>query len=209
VIVSIVLAAGASRRMGRPKMLLPVGGGTMLAAAVQPHLDAGVDRVVVVVGDHADEVTAQAGLGCDPRVRMVVNAEWAEGMSSSIRRGLAEAGDADAVLLALGDEPGLTAERIQRLIRAWRPGVPLVAPVHDGRAGHPVLFDRAVFGELAALTGDVGAREVVRRHWAAAATIEAEPLADLDTEAEYQAFRRGRLEARRAGLSVPRPKREV
>jgi molybdenum cofactor cytidylyltransferase len=210
-IVSIVLAAGGSRRMGRPKMLLPLGGGTVLAAAVQPHLDAGIDRVVVVVGDRADEVVANAGIADDddPRLRVVVNGAWAEGMASSIRRGLAEAADADAVLVALGDEPGVTADRIRRLIRAWRPGVPLVAPVHDGRAGHPVLFDRALFPDLAALTGDVGAREVVRRHWSAAATIPAEPLADLDTEADYRAFRDGREGAARAGLEVPRKQREV
>jgi CTP:molybdopterin cytidylyltransferase MocA len=208
-IVSIVLAAGSSTRMGRPKMLLPLGDRTVLAAAVQPHLDAGVDRVVVVLGDRSGEVIAKAGIAADPRLRVIVNAEWAQGMSSSIRRGLAEAADADAALIALGDEPGLAAERIRRLIRAWRPGVPVVVPVQDGRAGHPVLFDRGLFGELAALTGDVGARELVRRHWDAATTIEAAPLADLDTEADYRAFRDGRLEAARAGLEVPRTDREV
>ncbi|HEV8253709.1 MAG TPA: NTP transferase domain-containing protein [Vicinamibacteria bacterium] len=207
--MSVVLAAGGSTRMGRPKMVLPLGDRTVLAAAVQPHLDAGVGRVVVVLGDRSAEVMAKAGITADPRLRAVVNAEWAEGMSSSIRRGLAEAADAEAVLIALGDEPGLAAERIRRLIGAWRPGVPLVVPVQEGRAGHPVLFDRRLFGELAALTGDVGAREVVRRHWGAAATIEAGPLADLDTEADYRAFRDGRLEAARAGLEVPRTEREV
>jgi molybdenum cofactor cytidylyltransferase len=190
-IASVVLAAGASTRMGRPKMLLSFGAGTVLSAAVAPHLDAGVQRVVVVLGDRADEVLSHARLPSDPRLTVVVNKDWAEGMGASIRRGLAECVEAEAVLLALGDQPGVDAARVKALLSAWTPAIPLVVPVHDDRASHPVLFARSLFDELRALRGDVGAREVVRRHWAEAVRVSAPPLADIDTEEDYRTARAG------------------
>jgi len=199
---SIILAAGGSTRMGRPKMLLPFADGTVLSAAVAPHLEAGVPRVVVVLGDRADDVRAQGGLASDPRLRVVVNDAWAEGMASSIRRGLAVCQDADAVLIALGDQPGVDAARVQALLSAWAPGIPLGVPVHEDRASHPVLYARSVFGELAALRGDTGAREVVRRLWKEAARVSAPPLADIDTEEDYRTARAGGPPRPGEGLKV-------
>jgi molybdenum cofactor cytidylyltransferase len=187
-IVSIILAAGASKRMGRPKMLLPYRAGTVLSSAVAPHLEAGVGRVIVVLGDRAEKVRSATGLLADPRLITVVNLDWAEGMASSIRRGLEECGEANAVLLALGDQPDVDAARVKALLSAWAPGVPLVVPVHGDRASHPVLFARTLFDELRALRGDVGARDVVRRHWAEAARVSMPPLADVDTEEDYRAL---------------------
>jgi len=201
-VASVILAAGASTRMGRPKMLLPVGGGTLLAAAVAPHLAAGVGRVIVVLGNEAEAVRRGAGLPADPRMRLVVNEEWSEGMASSLRRGMRECGSAGAALVALGDEPGVTAERVRRIVDAWGPGVALVVPVHGDRASHPVLFDRRLWAELESLAGDVGAREVVQRHGAEAVRVECEPLPDLDTPADYEDHRRGRSERGRRGLKL-------
>lgn len=201
-ITSIVLAAGGSTRMGRPKMLLPFGARTVLSTAVAPHLEAGVPRVVVVLGDRADDVRSRAGLPCDPRLGVIVNEDWAEGMASSIRRGLAACGEAAAILIALGDQPGVDAARIEALLSAWAPGIPLVVPVHEDRASHPVLFARSLFDELAALRGDVGAREVVRRHWAKAARVSAPALADLDTEEDYRTARAGGPPRPGEGLKV-------
>jgi molybdenum cofactor cytidylyltransferase len=201
-VASVILAAGASTRMGRPKMLLPVGGSTLLAAAVAPHLEAGVGRVIVVLGSEAEAVGRSAGLPEDPRMRIVVNEGWSEGMASSLRRGLGECGSAAAALVALGDEPGVTAERVRRIVGAWEPGVPLVVPVHGGRASHPVLFDRRLWSELESIAGDVGAREVVRRHGAEAVRVECAPLADLDTPGDYQDHLRGRSGRGRRGLKL-------
>lgn len=210
-IAALVLAAGGSRRMGRPKMLLPLPGGTVLATVVSRLLAAPVDRIVVIVGHEAAAVRAGAGLPDDARVMVLDNPDWNEGLSSSLRRGLLACPEADALVVALGDQPGVDAEVLRRLVEAWRQGARLAVPVQgrsgDGsasRAGHPVLFDRSLRGELLALTGDVGAREVLHRHWDEAARIDAPGLPDLDTEEDYRAFLEGRTAAGPQGLELPR-----
>ncbi len=210
-IAALVLAAGGSRRMGRPKMLLPLPGGTVLATVVSRLLAAPVDRIVVIVGHEAAAVRAGAGLPDDARVMVLDNPDWNEGLSSSLRRGLLACPEADALVVALGDQPGVDAEVVRRLVEAWRQGARLAVPVQgrsgDGsasRAGHPVLFDRSLRGELLALTGDVGAREVLHRHWDEAARIDAPGLPDLDTEEDYRAFLEGRTAAGPQGLELPR-----
>ena len=185
-VAGIVLAAGASSRMGRPKMLLALGGGTLLHSVTRALLDGGLGRVVVVLGHQADLIRREAGLPEDERLEVVVNEGWPSGMASSLRRGLEACADAEAALVALGDQPGVTAERVRRIVSAWRPGVSLVLPVHGGRAGHPVLFGKRLWPELQDLEGDVGGREVVRRHLAEAVQVPAEPLADLDTEEDLR-----------------------
>jgi molybdenum cofactor cytidylyltransferase len=187
-IAGIVLAAGGSTRMGRPKMLLPAGGGTLLSAAVAPLLEAGLDRVVVVLGDRAEEVRGGARLPADPRIVLVVCPEWRAGMASSLKRGLEACAGADAVVVALGDQPGVTAERVRKVMAASAAGRDLVVPVHRGIPAHPVLFGRSLFSEIEALTGDVGAREVIRRHEDEAVQIEVEVLPDIDTEEDYRRF---------------------
>jgi len=187
-IAGIVLAAGGSTRMGRPKMLLPVGVGTLLSAAVAPLLGAGLDRVVVVLGDRVQEVRRGARLPDDPRIVLVVCPDWRAGMASSLKSGLEACADADAVVVALGDQPGVTADRVRMVTAAFGPGRDLVVPVHLGIPAHPVLFGRSLFSELEALSGDVGAREVVWRHEGEAVRIEIEPLPDIDTEEDYQRF---------------------
>lgn len=175
--------------MGRPKLLLPLpGGGTVLARTVAPHLEAGLPRVLVVLGWDAARVQAAASLPNDPRLRVIVNEAWEEGMASSLRCGIEACGGAEAVLVALGDEPGVTVGRLQGLLAAWSSRTPLVVPVHTGRPSRPVLFSRSLFPELLCLTGDEGGRQVVRRHWSQAVQVEAEPLLDLDTPADYQAL---------------------
>lgn len=185
-VAGIVLAAGSSSRMGRPKMLLPLGGVTLLSRVAQALLDGGLTRVIVVLGHEADVVRRQAGLPQVERLEVVVNDEWPSGMASSLRTGLDACADAEAALIALGDQPGMTAERVRRIVGAWQPGGSLVLPVHGGRAGHPVLFGRRLWPELRALQGDVGGREVVRRHLTEAVQVPAEPLADLDTEEDLR-----------------------
>ena len=189
---SVILAAGGATRMGRPKMLLRLPRGTTaLAAAVLPHLEAGVHRVVVVLGSCAEEVRREAGLADDPRLMLVVNSGWEEGMASSLRHGIAACEGASAVLVALGDQVGVDAARVRRIIETWSPGCPLVVPVHGEHASHPVLFARELWPELLHLEGDVGARAVVTRHWAEARLVGVEPLWDLDRQEDYEALLRG------------------
>jgi len=187
-IAGVVLAAGGSTRMGRPKMLLPVRGGTLLSAVVVPLLEAGLDRVVVVLGDRAEEVGRGARLPADPRLVLTVCADWRAGMALSLKRGLESCSDADAIVVALGDQPGVTSERVRMITSAFGPGRDLVVPFHRGVPAHPVLFGRFLFPELEALSGDVGAREVIRRHEGEAVRLEVEALPDVDTEDDYRRF---------------------
>ena len=194
-IAGIVLAAGGSTRMGKPKMPLPWRGGTVLSASVAPLLESPLDRVVVVLGAEGERVRREAELPEDPRLHVVVNPAWSDGMASSLRRGLEECADADAALITLGDQPEMTADRVTSVLDAFGPGVRLVVPVTGSVPTHPVLFARDLFSELRSLTGDVGAREVVRRHEGEAVWIAAEPLADVDTEEDYRRILGGRGQA--------------
>ncbi len=191
----VVLAAGASRRLGRNKLLLPLRGGSLLSAAVSRLLAAPLDRVVVVLGHEAEQVRLRAGLPDDPRLVFVVNPDWSEGMASSLRCGVTACADAEAVVIALGDQPDADPEMVARLVAAFRAGAPLAFPVHPEasaprgtRSGHPVLFGRELFRELAKLRGDQGARELVALHFETAAKVLAAPLRDVDTEDDYRAL---------------------
>ena len=187
-IAGIVLAAGASTRMGRPKQLLPVGHETLLAAALRPLLESSLDEVIVVLGAHAEEIRSGAGLTSDPRLRLVTNEAWSEGMASSLRLGIAGCGRAQGALVALGDQPGIQSALVERLIAELRAGAPLVVPVHEGRVEHPVAFSRELFSELLLLSGDVGGRDIVRKYWPRAVKLESPALPDVDTEADYRAL---------------------
>jgi CTP:molybdopterin cytidylyltransferase MocA len=201
-VAGIVLAAGASTRMGRPKMLLPVAGGTLLSTVTRALLEGGLSQVVVVLGHEADRIRREAGLPEDRRLEVVINDQWPSGMASSLRRGLDACDAAEAVLVALGDQPRMTSDRVRRIVAAWSPGVNLVLPTHDGRAGHPVLFARPLWPELRALQGDTGGREVVKRHVSSAIQVSEAPLADLDTEDDLRRYEAGTLPAD-IGLEVP------
>jgi nicotine blue oxidoreductase len=208
-VAGVVLAAGASRRMGRSKLLLPFGEGTIVSASVSPLVQAGLEPIVVVVGADPTGFRGRARLPDDPRLRIVQNPAWREGLSSSLKTGLAAVGEAAAVVVALGDQPGNTAERVLRLVAAFRAGAALAIPAHQGRAGHPVLLARKLWGELDRITGDMGAREVVLRHWSEAAVIESPPLRDIDTPGDYEELLSGREPSAREGLEVPKPPRAV
>ncbi len=191
-IAGIVLAAGRSSRMRRQKLLLPYGGGTVLSASVLAMLQPEVARVLVVLGHEAETVRARARLPADPRVEIVVNPAWAEGLSSSLRWGIGSCGEADAAAVALGDEPGLPADTVRRVLSAWRPGRSLVVPRSGGRSGHPVVIARALWPEVLALRGDVGARSLIRAREGEVLFVDAALAKDVDTEADYRALVAGR-----------------
>ena len=197
-IAAVLLAAGAGTRFDGPthKLLAPWGTGSVFGAALASAASAGLDEVIVVLGAHAAQVRAEAGLPDDPRLKVLDHPGWAEGQASSLRAGLAACGEPDAVLICLGDLHGLDAARVCRVIAAWH-GEPLVVPQAAGRPTHPVLVARPLLDELLALRGDVGARQVVERHRSSAAVIEEPPLLDLDTPEEHQALLADAARARR------------
>jgi molybdenum cofactor cytidylyltransferase len=185
----VILAAGRSRRLGRPKQLLDLGGQPLLAHVVRNAVASGLGEVILVLGHEAGRIAEAIG---ERGQRVVVNPDHAAGQSTSVRVGLgAVAPRAEAVVFLLGDQPTVDTALIDRLIeRFGASGSPIVQPAYGGRPGNPVLFARELFPELAAVEGDEGARSVVRRHQAEVATVAVErrPPRDVDTEEDYRAL---------------------
>ena len=159
---AIVLAAGRSTRMGTVnKLLAPLDGRVMVRAVVDALEGSSVRPVVVVTGHEADRVEeALAGAG----VRIVHNAEYREGLSGSMRAGLAALpNSAQAAVICLGDMPLVASKHVDKLVAAFDPaeGREICVPVFEGKRGNPVLFARRFFEEMAAVRGDVGARHLI------------------------------------------------
>jgi CTP:molybdopterin cytidylyltransferase MocA len=185
----VILAAGASRRMGTPKALLPVDGRPMVVRVVEAALAAPVWPVVVVLGAHAAQV--RPVLARYP-VLVVENAAWPEGMASSLRTGLALllqfSRQLDGALLALCDQPAFSATTVTRLIAAREAtGRSIAASRYSARRGAPALVGREHFAALAALTGEEGARLLLNGDPAQVAEVDLPELAvDLDTPEDYE-----------------------
>jgi molybdenum cofactor cytidylyltransferase len=164
-VAAILLAAGASRRLGRPKQLVKIGGESLLQRTARLALGAGCTPVVVVLGSRADLLRAElAGLA----VEIVVNAEWETGMASSIHCGLrALAGrGAGATMVLVCDQPMLMEGTLTSLIATHRgvggEGAPdITASTYAGGRGVPAIFGRAGLPALMQLTGDEGARKII------------------------------------------------
>lgn len=159
---ALLLAAGQSRRMGRVnKMLAEVKGEPMIVHAARALIASKADPVVVVLGHEPDRVrSALEGMN----VSFVHNRDFAEGLSTSLRNGLdALPSEANAAVVALGDMPAVTPGDIDALIDAFDPdsGVTICVPTHGGKRGNPVLWARRYFAEMAAVSGDVGARHLI------------------------------------------------
>jgi len=190
-IAAIVLAAGRSSRMGpHNKLLETIDGKTIVARVVGAAISSGSDPVIVVTGFEADRIEAALrGLS----VTFAHNAQFAKGMSSSIKAGLkAIPKDCDGALILLGDMPEVEASDIEALIAAFAGREAICVPVRDGRQGNPVLWGASYFREMMELTGDAGAKSLIVRH--AEHVIEV-PLAsngifaDVDTPADLARLR--------------------
>ncbi len=196
-IVGVILAAGSSSRLGRPKQLLPLGDRPVLVHTLANACAAALDGVIVVLGHEAATIQRRIDFGA---ARVVLNADYRAGQSTSLRAGLAALPpDADAALFILGDQPLLGPALLDALIAARRASAaPIVMPTYRGQRGNPVLIASDLFPELARITGDRGARGVIHAH---AAEIHEVPIAgdpptdDLDTQEDYD-----RLLARYAAL---------
>ncbi len=191
-IPAIVLAAGASSRMGQPKAALPLGPGhTVLSRGVGALLDAGVTRVVVVAGAHPGAVREALRSVADSRVAVVDHPGWTRGQLSSLLRGL-EAVDAPhvrGILMTLVDVPLVSPDTVRTLLRAWQEtGAPIVRPARRGVHGHPVLFDRRVFQVLRDADPAEGAKPVVRAYANVLLDVEVDDegaFVDLDDPEDY------------------------
>jgi molybdenum cofactor cytidylyltransferase len=191
-VAAVVLAAGQSRRMGKEnKLLLRVDGKPMLRHVVEAAVGAGLREVVVVTGH--EPAAVEAALSGLP-VRYVHNPDYAEGLSTSLKSGIAGLGrKIDGALVCLGDMPRVTAAQLRRLVEAFDPaaGRGIVVPTHGGKRGNPVLWGREHFAAMQELSGDVGARHLIGQHEAKLALVELEneaPLLDIDTPEAFQAL---------------------
>jgi molybdenum cofactor cytidylyltransferase len=160
-ISGLVLGAGASQRFGPPKQLLPYRGTTMLGWVVdQAQRANSLDEVVVVLGRAAEQVREQVDFGA---ARVVENPVFGEGCSSSYRAGIGALNPAaEALMIILGDLPGVTPEVINRLAHAWREQpAPIALCSYQGRKGHPMIFAQSMFPQLVDLHGDKAAWKLV------------------------------------------------
>ena len=191
-IAAVVLAAGQSRRMGaRNKLLASIDGVPMVARAVDAAL-AGVNGGVIVVTGHEHRQVAQALAGRD--VQLVHNPRYAEGLSTSLARGLAVLGDdIDAAIICLGDMPRVTPAHIEKLIAAFdaQAGRAVCVPLWAGQRGHPVVWARRFFAEMAEIKGDVGARHLLGEYADLLCEVPVEDdgvLLDVDSPAALRAL---------------------
>ena len=185
----VVLAAGGGRRFGGAKLAARLDGWSVLDRALAAMLAVpAIERIVVVLGAHADEVRAAADLGA---VETVVCEDWDEGIAASLRAGLEPLADAAALVVTLGDQPFITPQVIAAILARADGPAPAARATYRGRPGHPVLIKRQLFGEVRSLRGDAGARDLL----AAAGVLELEcghlcPDQDIDTPADLEAARR-------------------
>jgi molybdenum cofactor cytidylyltransferase len=187
----IVLAAGGASRFGSPKQLAELDGVPLLQHAVDAMLAVpAIDPVVVVLGAEAQRVLEAVDFG---EAQIAVCGDWAEGMAASLRCGVEAVGDCDWVILTLGDQPRVTPQVIAAVLDhadSAPTGTAAVRATYEGVPGHPVALGRAILPQVAALTGDVGARELLGH--ATVRTFEAARLCDptdVDTPEELEALR--------------------
>ncbi|MFO1158089.1 MAG: molybdopterin-binding/glycosyltransferase family 2 protein [Reyranellaceae bacterium] len=194
----LVLAAGRSTRMGGPnKMLAEADGEPLVVHAVKAALASQAVEVVVVLGHMGDDVRAVIEKGVPPgaRLRFVVNLDFADGLSTSVRAGIAALGPTiDAAVVQLGDMPGVGAQLLDRLMAAFSPveGRSICVPTAGGKRGNPVLWARRFFPEIAKLSGDSGAKHLIGEHADLVCEVEMSgeaAITDIDTPEALAAWR--------------------
>jgi molybdenum cofactor cytidylyltransferase len=192
---AIVLAAGASTRMGRPKPLLPLGGGqTFLSRILNTLREAEVDDLLVVVG-HERTAIASSLTSFGFSVRVVENPDYARGQLTSLQAGLraADRPGVRGVLVTLVDLPLVSSHTVRAVLDAYRqhPTAAMVRPVRGDRHGHPVVFDRQLFDELRSGNPDLGAKPIVHAHLGSILNVpvtDEGAFIDIDTPDDYERY---------------------
>ncbi|MDA4126696.1 MAG: nucleotidyltransferase family protein [Thaumarchaeota archaeon] len=187
-ISAVVLAAGRSARFGELKQLLKVGKENLLETVVHRFLSSSVDEVVIVLGFRAEEILANSEFGTS---RVVMNHDYEQGLGTSLKTGIEAANpEASAAIVALGDQPLLSVETIDAIIRRYtETHGPIVAPYYGRRRGNPVLFDKSIFPELTKVVGDEGATRVIGRMEEKIVKVSVDDpgvVFDIDTESDYR-----------------------
>jgi molybdenum cofactor cytidylyltransferase len=191
-VAAVVLAAGMSTRMEGNKLLAQIEGEALVRRVVRSAEASRAQPIIVVTGHEHERVkTALAGIDC----RIVHNSNFREGLSTSLQTGIRAVGECDGAIILLGDMPVISSSLIDKMISALDPenACAICVATFCGRRGNPVLFDRRFFPELQAMSGDVGARDVVAKYRELVCEVEAGnegPLIDLDTSQDLERFLR-------------------
>jgi molybdenum cofactor cytidylyltransferase len=185
---AILLAAGESKRMGKTKQLMPLGRSTLLEQTIDNLLDSSVDETIVVLGHKAEEI---AGKIAGRPVKIVINPDYSQGMSTSVIAGLMLVDPrSQAVMLAMGDQPLVASITINQLVETFNQNKKGIAvPTYRGRRGHPIIFDIKYKAELFTLKGDIGGREIIRNHPEDVLMVAVDSesiISDIDTQEDYQ-----------------------
>jgi molybdenum cofactor cytidylyltransferase len=185
-VAGILLAAGTASRMGSNKLLFELGEETLLHRAARRALEAGLDPLIVVLGHRSDEnAAALEGVPC----LKVINPDYEQGINTSLKTGVAALPDeAQAVVVMLADMPYVSPEMLDGLVERYRAsGAPLVISDYEGVHAPPMLYDRSLFPELLAMTGEGCGRQVVKRHRGEAEVLAwpASALTDLDIPEDW------------------------
>jgi molybdenum cofactor cytidylyltransferase len=186
-VTGLVLAAGGSRRLGEPKQLLRYGPGTLLDHVLDTARASGFDQLVVALGGSAERVRREVDLS---GTAVVENRDFGEGCSSSIAAALGAVDPrADALVLMLGDQPGVAPETVRALIAGRGLGTPMAVCRYDDGRGHPLAFGRETFGELGALHGDKAVWKLMDRLGDEVVEVPVPgPIPpDVDTREDYEA----------------------
>ena len=184
----VILAAGASTRLGKPKQLLEYRGKTLLAHAINEAVNSNADEVVVILGKNANLFKKEID---EKKVRVTVNSSWEEGMASSLRLGLDtlfyDKPYIDAVIFMVCDQPHISSSILNELIKIQQKTTKQIVTCNYGDSmGPPALFHKKYFEDLVKLSGDTGAREIIQRNMNDVATIPFPAgKIDIDTEQDY------------------------
>ncbi|QBA64171.1 nucleotidyltransferase family protein [Muriicola soli] len=187
-IATLILAAGSSSRMGKPKQLLPWGNTTLLGSAIQVAKNSSSDIVLVVLGAKADLIRKKI----EPfKTDFIVNEAWEMGLGGSIAKGVSylvsQTPQPHAILIMLADQPLVTSVYLDELISNYQQGRgDIICTSYESKLGVPALFDKKYFTELALLQGDNGAGKLIRKHRKSSFSLNAgDKVKDLDTPEDY------------------------
>jgi len=187
-ISGMLLAAGESKRMGKPKQLMPLGQSTIVEQTINNLLDSTLDELIVVVGNRAEEIIRAIA---NKPIKIAVNQNYQQGMSSSIIAGLHMINhQAQAVMLILGDQPFIASSTINKLISEFHSHDKGIAiPIYKGRRGHPVIFSMRYKEELLKVKGDIGGKQIIKDHSDDILEVAVDSegiLIDINTMNDYQ-----------------------
>lgn len=193
-ISGILLAAGESKRMGKPKLLLNLEKTNIINTTIDNLLKSEIYELIIVLGHEAQKIENSVSTQ-DKRIKFVTNKNYREGMSTSIKRGvLTTSKESEAFLIALGDQPLISPKLINRLIEKYQSSkLGIVTVMHQSLRGHPVLISKKYVKEILSLNGDIGARDLLKQHLDDTGSINiesSEEFFDIDKTQDYEELKK-------------------